>query len=303
VDIAVVQLLAVHPPVEAAEAFEAVLAAEREQDRARYEAEGEANKTLAAVAGDPDAALELAMAISRLEQLDSLADLRKSPDEFDKYLRGYIRHGVESLKMLRKEIRREGLLGKLGASSSPDGGQLEYARLLRERMGSLDEQLKPLIGQIVDWPMLDELGSGGTAKQRLAARQVRNLLELLDVFKAGAEADLSGLTVQARRQADTLFARAAGEPAQKVAQAGAYRLRKEMAERTRAERFQRELVAWRASPNMYVLDRRLDAWDEVLPGMVKYVIGVDPRKLEIWMNWERESRGLEGAFEGAEANE
>ncbi len=304
VDIAVVQLLAAHPPTEAADAFEAVLAAEREQDRARYEAEGEANKTLAAVAGEPDAALELAMAIRRLEQLDSLADLRKSPDEFDNYLRGYIRHGVESLKMLRKETRREGLLGKLGASAAPAGGQVKYAQLLRERMGALDEELKSLIGQIVDWPMLDDLGPGGTAKQQLATGQARNLLELLDVLKAGAKADLNTLTAQARRQADTLFARAAGEPAQKVANAGAYRLRTEMAERTRAERFQRELVAWQASPNMYVLDRRLDAWDAVLPGMIKYVIGVDPGKLEIWLNWERESRGLESAFEGAEgANE
>ena len=170
VDIAVVQLLAVHPPAEAAEAFEAVLAAEREQDRARYEAEGQANKTLAAVAGDPDAALELAMAIRRLEQLDSLADLRKSPGEFDKYLRGYIRHGVESLKMLRKDILREGLLGKLGTSAAPAGRKVEYAQLLRERMGALDEELKSLIGQIVDSPMLEDLGMGGTAQQQLATR-------------------------------------------------------------------------------------------------------------------------------------
>lgn len=298
VNVAVVQLIAVHPPVEAAEAFEAVLAAEREQDRARYEAEGEANKTLAAVAGDPDAALELAMAIRRLEQLDSLANLRKSPGEFDKYLRGYIRHGVESLKMLHKDILREGLLGKISASAGTEAQQVGYAKHLRDRMGSLDDELKSLIGQIVDWPMLKDLGLGGTAKQQLATQQVRNLLELLDVFQSGAKADLAERTAQARRQADTLFARAAGEPAEKVANAGGYRLRTEMAERTRAERFQRELVAWKASPNMYVLDRRLDTWDEVLPGMVKYVIGVDPRKLEIWLNWERQGKGLQDAFEG-----
>lgn len=300
VDVAAVQLLAVHPPSEAAGSFEAVLAAEREQDRARHEAQGEANKTLAAVAGDPDAALELAMAIRRLEQLDSLADLQKSPDEFDKNLRGYIRHGVESLKMLRKEIRREGLLGKLGASAGPAGGKVKYAQLLRERMGELDKELKPLVGQIVDWPMLESLGLGGTAKERLAANQVRNLLELLDVFKDGPKADLATLTAQARQQADVHFARAAGESARMIASAGAYRLGKEMAERTRAERFQRELVAWQASPNMYVLDRRLDAWDAVLPGMIKYVIGVDPRRVETWLNWEREGKGLQDAFEGAE---
>ena len=109
----------------------------------------------------------------------------------------------------------------------------------------------------------------------------------------------------AHTQADGMFARAAGNSARLVAEAGSEKVRLEMAERTRAERFQRELDAWKASPNMYVLDRRLDVWDEVLVEMVKkgglvYVIGVDPGKIEVWMNWEQESRGMEGAFQGAE---
>ena len=299
VDVASVKLTAVHPPASAAEDFEAVLAAERNQDRLRYEAEGEANKTLAAVAGDPDAALELAMAIRRVEQLDSLANLSRRPAQFDQYLRGYIRQSVESIKLLRKEIVREGLLGRIAAPAPQAAAQAGYARLLRDRMAGLDNELRALIEQIVDWPMLDELASGGAPKQRLAARQAGNLLELLAILKEGTKFDFAPALASAHSQADAMFARAAGDPARLVAEAGAYKLRTEMAERTRAERFQRELDAWKASPNMYVLDRRLDVWDEVLPGMIKYVIGVDPDKIEVWMNWERESRGLDSAFEGA----
>ncbi len=300
VDLASVKLTAVHPPASAAADFEAVLAAERNQDRLRYEAEGEANKTLAAVAGDPDAALELAMAIRRVEQLDSLANLRQRSSQFDQYLHGYIRRAVESIKLLRKEIIREGLLGRIAAPAAGQAGQAGYAQLLRRRMGEMDKDMRALIEQIVDWPMLDELGPGGAPKQRQAARQAENLLELLAILTEGTKFDFAPALLAAYSQADAMFARAAGDPARLVAEAGAYKVRREMAERTRAERFQRELDAWKASPNMYVLDRRLDVWDEVLPSMIKYVVGVDPNKIEVWMNWERESRGLESAFQGAE---
>ncbi len=298
VDVTSVKLTAVHPPASAAVDFEAVLAAERNQDRLRYEAEGEANKTLAAVAGDSDAALELAMAIRRVEQLDSLANLRQRPAQFDQYLRGYVRQCVESIKLLRKEIAREGLLGRIAVPAAAQAAKADYAKLLRQRMGALDKDMRALIEQIADWPMLDELGPGGAPKQRLAARQVGNLIELMAILAKGTKFDFAPALAAAHGQADAMFARAAGDPARLVAEAGSYKTRREMAERTRAERFQRELDAWKASPNMYVLDRRLDVWDEVLPGMIKYIVGVDPNKIEVWMNWERESRGLEGAFEG-----
>jgi hypothetical protein len=306
VDVASVKLTAVHPPASAAEDFEAVLAAERNQDQLRYEAEGQANKTLAAVAGDPDSALELAMAIRRVEQLDSLANLSRRPAQFDQYLRGYVRQCVESLKLLRKEIVREGLLGRI-AAAGPQPGRAGYAGLLRKHMGEMDKDMRAMIEQILDWPMLDELGPGGAPKQRLAARQAENLLELLTILTEGAKFDFAPALSAAHTQADGMFARAAGDSARLVAEAGAYKLRTEMAERTRAERFQRELDAWKASPNMYVLDRRLDVWDEVLLEMVKkgglvYVIGVDPGKIEVWLNWEQESRGLDSAFEGAEGS-
>jgi len=71
-----------------------------------------------------------------------------------------------------------------------------------------------------------------------------------------------------------------------------------MKERTNAEAFQRELLAYKASPNLYMLDRWLDVWDELLPGMKKYVLGIPRDRVEIWMNWEREKSAFEGVFGG-----
>jgi hypothetical protein len=186
--------------------------------------------------------------------------------------------------------------------SARPGRRTRYGERLRGHLDKLDGDVRELLGQIADWPMLDELGAGGTARQRLTARQAENLLELLGVRAEGVQCDFKPLLISARKQADTLLDRAAGQAAKLVAEAQAYRLRREMIERTRAERFQRELDIWRASPNLYVLDRRLDVWDEVLPGMLKYVICVDPNLVEVWLNWERETRGIStSAFEGEEA--
>jgi len=45
-----------------------------------------------------------------------------------------------------------------------------------------------------------------------------------------------------------------------------------------------------------MLDRWLDVWDEVLPDLTKYVLGVDREKIEVWLNWERIPGVMEGAL-------
>ncbi|MGB2824327.1 MAG: hypothetical protein WBF17_25355, partial [Phycisphaerae bacterium] len=292
-----VKLIAVHPPPEAAGAFEAVLAAERAQDQARYQAEGRANRILSAVAGDPDSALELALAVMQVEQLGNLATVRGDRADFDRYLRGYVLHACANLKILMREIRREALLGKLGRAASattrPGQKQVDYARALRAHVPQVDQSVAALLNELLRDGFLDALGRpGGTAKQRLAARHAERLLQLLEIRAKQGKFDFDAALADARLGADTLFARAVGEPAQKVAEANSYRLSYEMGERARAEAFRKELLAYRANPDLYAFDRWLDVWDEVLPGMVKYVLGVDRDQVEIRMNWEQQRKVL-----------
>ena len=49
-----------------------------------------------------------------------------------------------------------------------------------------------------------------------------------------------------------------------------------------------------------MLDRWLNVWDEVLPNVNKYVLGVDRNKVEIWLNWERETDLMSGVTFGAD---
>jgi len=256
VQIVRVTITAVHPPPEAAPAFEEVLAAERARDQLRYEATGEADRTLSAVAGEPVGALELATAIKELEALENLTGLSADAAAFARDRDGYVRSLEESLRMLRDEMRREALLGRPEAS--------------------------------------------GGGKAHLAA-ECRRQIAFLRKLSGPADAALRAELDRARRRADELLARASGAPAAELAAAAAYRWGREMDERARAEGFQKELLAWQASPHLYRLDRWLEVWDEALPKMRKYVLGVDRRKVELWLNWEQGPGGrMEGAFESAE---
>jgi len=308
VNIRTVRLIAVHPPPEAAEAFQAVLAAERAQDQARYRAEGETHRILSAMAGDPDSALELALAIVRVEQLGNLAGVRANRGDFDRALRGYLLHACANLTILRKEIHREALLGKLGGtrrpSTRPGQEPADYDRAVRAAVPRVSESVRTRLGDLLKDNFLKRLrGRSGTAKERLAEGYAQHLVELLAIRSAGERFDFPGALDRAREQADRLFARAAGQPAREVAGANAYRLRRIMEEGAKTDAFRKELLAYRANPNLYAYDRWLDVWDDVLPGMIKYVLGVDRERVEIRMNWERQRRAMEGVFEKRGADE
>jgi len=249
VQIVYVGISAVHPPPDAAEAFQAVIKAEREQDRMRYEAEADANKTLSEVAGDPVAALRLALAIRTLEELESLRHLSGSGKELVGMLADYVRQARNELDRLDEELARERLLGQKAAG-----------------------------------------------KQQLREDHVKHLELLTELQGKAAAADYAPLVAAAMQRANELFDQATGTPARLVAQATSYRWGKEMAERARAEAFDRKLLAYNASPRIYMLDRWLDVWDEVLPAITKYVMGVDRDKIEIWLNWERTPGVMEGAL-------
>ncbi len=99
---------------------------------------------------------------------------------------------------------------------------------------------------------------------------------------------------------ESLFNQTSGEAAVLVAKARAYRWKKEFTERANYRKFVGTLLAYKACPPVFTTDRWLDVWDEVLPYMTKYVLGVDKKKLEIWLNIEREPQLMQGAYEGSE---
>lgn len=249
VKITFVGLLAAHPPPEVAEEFEKVLEAERRKDVKRYQAEAEAHKTLVHVAGDPDLALELAMAIRALEELRGLQQLHGEWSELKSRVRDAIRDAHDSISSLEEEILREKLLGR------------------------------------------------ETAKEDLQERY-KAYLKLLKEIDAGPETfDYAGSIDAREMEVEDLFSRNTGEASVLVAQAEAWSWEEELSERARYESFRRELMAFRASPKVYSFDRRMDAWDAVLPGSIKYVFGVDPNKVEVRLDWGEEVETMAGVYQ------
>jgi regulator of protease activity HflC (stomatin/prohibitin superfamily) len=264
VDVAV---LSVHPPPEAAEIFEQVIQAKLEIETQRYEAEAEANKTLGLVAGDPMRARDLSLSIRALGELTELKRQHideKSPAEFRKILAGYLHDARENVKSLVEEVERERRLGRVkqtGQDQSPAAAEARTAAEMNPRQYLL-------------------------LRHR---RYLRLLEDIRDADREGRSFDYERAVTTRRRETEELFQVAYGDPAKRVAEARAEERRRELAERSRADTFQREYEAYLKSPQMYMLDRVMDLMDELLPDIQKYVLAVNRDKVEVRFDFKEQA--------------
>jgi regulator of protease activity HflC (stomatin/prohibitin superfamily) len=281
VEITHVGLSSVHPPSGAASAFEDVVKAQLSMLTEEYKAEGDAAEALAAVAGDPLIARLLAQAIDTQQKLTELRGYLQStpPDlaEFNKAVDSYIHQSSQHVQMHQEKIDREKLLGRL-----------KQARIeeVRQRVDA---------GQAT----LDDLAHEDVNDTLVMLLAYQRQLDLLQRIKQWAQdpacLEFEEVLARTSRRIDTLFAEAYGEPAKLIAQARAERRRLELTERTRAESFQRRLTAWRASPAMYELDRRLEIIERKLPQLdlqSKIVVGIDPEKVQVWSDRRQQGEAL-----------
>ncbi|HUU57943.1 MAG TPA: SPFH domain-containing protein [Phycisphaerae bacterium] len=248
VKIVYVGLPAVHPPADAAPAYEEVFAAERRMVQRRYEAEAQANRVLAAIAGDPGMALRLALRISALGDFNRLQTIRPRPQEFLTELQERIGIRREEIAKLDQQIQEERLLGQ--AAEDED----TVARELRDLYASHVELLQAVLAEST---------------------------------KSGPP-DLGARITEAQRLADGLLRLVAGEAAALVETARADRWQKELETRVLESSFLRHLDPYQARPDVYMLNLWMDLWDEVLPGAPKVVLGVDRDRVEFRLNWEQE---------------
>jgi regulator of protease activity HflC (stomatin/prohibitin superfamily) len=281
IEITHVGLPSVHPPSGAAPAYEEVVNARLAMLIKEYEAEGEASRMLAEVAGDPLVGRLLAQEIDTLQKVAELNRYLSStpPDlaEFDKAIDSYIHQASQVLEMYRRQIEREKLLGRLKPSRI--------------------EEVKA------------ELAAGQASLEDLARAEVNDALvmwlvhqrqqELLEGIRRKQEENqapgLDEMLAQTERRIYELFEEASGEPAELIATARAERRKLELTERTRAEAFKRRLTAWRASPYMYELDRRLEIIERLIPQLDlenKIVIGIDPEKVQVWSDRRQQGEAL-----------
>jgi len=135
VEILTVGLVGVHPPSQVAPEFEKVLQAERAQDTKRYVAQGEANALLADVAGSPDDARKLALAIRVYGSLQQLGKTGMTPPEQAKRLAAYSARVTEDLAGVDREIRLEESFGRSSPAQGAYRAELAQYLALLEQVG------------------------------------------------------------------------------------------------------------------------------------------------------------------------
>jgi len=247
VEILDLTLRMVHPPPSAADAFEEVLSARLGQAVQRYQALGEANSIHYELAARPGAAQELAIALEQARMLAGLADAQRQSGDV-----------LAKIEDAQKAIRN-------------DINDLTEDRRLERLLGKLEGDTATVTTELLD----------------VLATAAERLQRIRDAIETGQPVDLVAEAAQAAAHAQALFKDdATGQPASLVSRAWTERWQLELSERGRSRSFAAEVAAFRASPRAYMLDRYLDIWDEVLPRMPKYVIGIDPQRLEPWLNLE-----------------
>ena len=170
----------------------------------------------------------------------------------------------------------------------------EYIRRTRGQIESLKQELQRerLLGR-------QEADLADT--QRLKERYETMLGRLEAIRKDPKGYDYDAAIAASSGRTESLFDQLDGTPAKLVAEARASRWEAEQKAWTAVEVYRRKLLPYHASPTVYRFDRMMDVYDEVLPEMQKYVLGADPKQVEIRLNLERTASDYqEGVVEAIE---
>ena len=256
VEIVGVGFPAIHPPETTAQSYEAVLGAESKAEAALHEARAQADAELSAAAGSPLGARLLALSIRKADLLAQLSQ-SKTPEAFDKLITDQVIDTPQVKGRVAEDIER---FGQEKAQADRMGRREDVA--LAATMLEANQTLRD------EWTAL-------RADRR-----------------AGKAIDLEALARKAQEEAQDRLTEAAGEAATKLADARAFRWRREISEGAVAREFARESLPY-ANPavrSVYLTDRICATWEKILPQAFKYVIGVDPNRIESRLNYERSQR-------------
>jgi regulator of protease activity HflC (stomatin/prohibitin superfamily) len=274
-----VELIGCHPPKEAAEAFENVIAAERERDRLRYEAQTEARKMLAEAAGDPDLAWQLAQAIQFRTDLKGLLDRRADPAALRAAIEEAVAGARHERDRLQQEIYYEQSLGRVGP---------EAAKLPATAPAAPSDSAPPggAAGEA------EEADGAGLLVVRLRNRQHWHLRLLEALAKDPSPVRIAADFERYDQDVEELYDRTGGAAGVAQAQARAYRWKVEFGELARAEAFPTQMALYEKAPSVYRAQQLLAALAEGMAKRRKYILAMDRDRVELWLNLEQATSEL-----------
>jgi modulator of FtsH protease HflK len=243
-------VVAVHPPVKTAEVFEKVLAARLAQRTQLHRAQAAARRGIIRVAGDVRLGQELALALRKKEELSLLASFQEA------------------------------------------GKREEFDRSLNQAIQYLNHSLEETRGEMDQDALggVDDVESDSRIFFDLLDAYRNELVEIQTSTEGDARTSVPMRAKEAEIEVDRLFAQVGGNAAVAMANAHAIRWKSEMDDRAEWSTFPAELAAWKANKQLYELDRYLTVWDRVLPNRKKYVICIDPDRVEMRINLEQSGR-------------
>ncbi len=113
--------------------------------------------------------------------------------------------------------------------------------------------------------------------------------ERLDIARQRVQRLFNGYYVDQRDGRKRFVPGVAGQAAALVARARAYRWKRENEVQGKAERFRKELTAYRSSPRFFKLRKYLQALSEGLAGARKYVVAADTKKIPMVIEFDLKS--------------
>ncbi len=181
-------------------------------------------------------------------------------------------------------LRRAEVYRRLAAEkASPVEFDVSVAEVIREA----EQQIDALDTEIQRERLLGRTDQD--LRTQIALRQgYQRFLDRMRLARENPQTfDFARHVAQAEEDVLTLFDRLEGEPATLIADAQATRWSRVLQEQTALEAYRRKLKPFLASPEAYKFDRYMDVLEAQLPGMLKYVMGLDPARVELRVNLEQ----------------
>jgi regulator of protease activity HflC (stomatin/prohibitin superfamily) len=180
----------------------------------------------------------------------------------------------------------------------------EFERALEGYIGKARKEIETLSREIDAEKLLAHLARV-RAKERLRVLLAdEHLAETLLAIREDPDGyDFSEAISEAQAKVEALFRTASGEASARVARARGDRWQAEMTRRGEGNAFQRELLAYEASPRVFRLYRYLQMLEDVLPGIPKLILAVPRERVEIRVDHREGASGLgsEVTFEPSDA--
>ncbi|MBS3820735.1 MAG: hypothetical protein KGY81_03115 [Phycisphaerae bacterium] len=181
-------------------------------------------------------------------------------------------------------LRRGEVFGRLARQR---GNEVAYALSASEAIREANQQVDALSKEIRRERLLGRTDVDLRAQIHLWEGYQRFLKNLQAAKAKPAEADLQAKIEGAEEDVQKLFDRLEGEPATLIAEAEATSWARVLREQTALQAYQRKLKPFLASPQAYKFDRYMDVMEAHLPGMLKYVLGLDRDRVELRLNLEQ----------------